>query len=140
MIFAGGVPLRRLETSLRQRVGLFDWQLHEHQPAERRHRGVSDEQVAAKDVRDPLHPFAAGSCARPERRPYLTKLRHIRIAENEADVRKDQAVLRVEYIRLPVLADFALRNHVLDLLEIDLNDADADVAASRRVLVNDSVI
>jgi hypothetical protein len=39
--------------------GLFDRQLHEHQPAERHHRRVSGEHVAAEDVLG----LAASACA-----------------------------------------------------------------------------
>ena len=62
------------------------------------------------------------------RRLNLSKLRHIGIAENEADVRMcNQAAIRIDHIGLSVFADLDLRDHVPDQLQIDLGDADAGI-------------
>ena len=64
------------------------------------------------------------------RRLHLRQLRHVGVAQHQADVgMRDQAALRADHIGMAVLADLDLRNHVPDQLQIDLGDADAGVLA-----------
>ena len=64
------------------------------------------------------------------RRLHLHQLRHVGVAQHQADVgMRDQAPLRAHHIGMAALADLDLRDHVPDQLEIDLGDADAGVLA-----------
>ena len=64
------------------------------------------------------------------RRLHLQKLRHVGVAQHQADIRMgDQAALGADHIGMTALADLDLRHHVPDQLQIDLGDADAGVLA-----------
>lgn len=60
-----------------------------------------------------------------QRRLHLRQLRHIGVAQHQADVgMRNQASLRADHIGVAALTDLDLRHHVPDQLEIDLGDTD----------------
>ena len=72
----------------------------------------------------------AGARAAGLRGLHLGQLRHVGVAQHQADVgMRDQAALRADDIGMTALADLDLRHHVPDQLQIDLGDADAGVLA-----------
>ena len=71
-----------------------------------------------------------GSLLPAPRRLNLRKPGHVGVTQHQADIgMRDQAALIADDIRMAVLADLDLRNHIPDQLEIDLGDADAGVLA-----------
>ena len=120
---------RSLDRVIERRIGLVGRKLDEHQPAERRDRRIGREHLAAADVGRLLHLLGRAGGDGRARRLDLRQLRHVGIAQHQADVgMRDEAALRVDHVGLAVLADLDLRDHVPDQLEIDLGDADAGIA------------
>src|SRR6516164_3355402 len=121
-----------LESRVERRIGLLGRQLDEHQPAERRHSRISGEHPAPLDILRFLHRLrwivagvgTTGGDA-GARRAHLRELRHVGIAQYEADIgMRDQPSLCVNDIGVTALADLDLRDHVPDELEIDFRDAE----------------
>ena len=110
-----------------RRIGFLDRQFDEYEPAQRRDRSIGGEHLAAIDVLRLLHHLGAP----PRAPPHLSKLRHVGVAENKADVRMcDQATVGIDHIGLSMLADLDLRDDIPHELETDLGDADAGVEPS----------
>src|SRR5262249_13771205 len=62
-------------------------------------------------------------------RAHLRELRHVGVAQHEADIgMRDQSSLRVDDVGMAALADLDLRDHIPDELEIDFGDAHTGVA------------
>ena len=119
-----------LQGQIQRRVGLLHRQFDEHGPAQRRDRRGRRQHLLALDVLRALQRFEVGIAASGLRRLHLQQLRHVGVAQHQADVgMRDQASLRADHIGMTVLADLDLRDHVPDQLEIDLGDADAGILA-----------
>ena len=122
-----GQPLQR---QIQRRVGLLHRQFDKHRPAERRDRRGSRQHLLALDVLGALQRFRIGACISGLRGLHLHELRHIGVAQHQADVgMRDQAPCATDHIGVAALADLDLRHHVPDQLEIDLGDADAGILA-----------
>ncbi len=115
-----------LDRVVERGIGLLDRQLDEDEPAQRRHRRIGAQHLAAVKVLRLLHRTGLPRARRRD----LGEPRHVGVAQHEADVRmRDQAAVAVDDIGDAALADLDLRDHVPDQLEIDLGDAHAGVAA-----------
>jgi hypothetical protein len=74
-------------------------------------RSIGEEHFVAMDVLPLLHRLGASRGRRQKRRLNLSKLRHVGVAENEADVRMcDEAPVGIDDIGLSVFADLDLRH------------------------------
>ena len=110
-------------------IGFRDRKFDEHHPAERRDRRGSGQYLLALDVLRTLQRIRPGVGAAGLRSLHLRQLRHVGVAQHQADVgMRDQPALRADHIGVAALADLDLRHHVPDQLEVDLGDADAGIA------------
>ena len=118
-----------LDRSYQRLIGLLDRKLHEHGPAQRGDRREGCQHFPSLDVGRGFDLLRWAAFFRALRRLNLRKFCHIRIAQNQADVRmRDEAALRVNHVSLPALANLNLGDDVPDQLKIDFRDADAGVA------------
>src|SRR5216683_2093739 len=119
-----------LQRQIQRRIGLLHGQFDKHRPAQRRDRGGCRQHLLPLDVLRALQGIGAGirrSCLRGLN---LQQLRHVGVAQHQADVRmRDQSPLRADDIGMTALADLDLGNHVPDQLQVDLGDADTGVLA-----------
>ena len=111
-------------------ISLIHRQFDEHRPAERRHRRKSRQHPPALDIGRGFDVVRRNTLLLSLCRLNLGKTRHVRVAQDQADVRvRDQAALSIHHISVAALADLDFRHHVPDQLEIDFRDAHAGVAA-----------
>ena len=123
-----------LQCQVQRGIGLFDRQLDEHGPAQRRDRGKGRQDLLALDVQ--ASEGRVRHCRRA--RPDLRELRHVGVAQHEADIgMRDQAALLADHIGVAVLADLDLRHDVPDQFELT---SAMLTPASLRVPASDSVM
>ncbi len=121
-----GAQDRRVEL----RVHLRHRLLREDRPVERIDACVRGQHVPAREVG--RHRRLALLSRRLERGLHVRKLRHVRLAQHETDVRVgDEEALAVDDVRLALVADLDARHHVPDELEVDVGDGDGPGVAAR---------
>ena len=99
-------------------------------PAERCNGRKGGENLTTLDIGRCLDFFCRRTACTSLCRLNLSKARHIRVSQNQADVGMgDQAPSRIDHIGLTVFADLDLRDNVPDELEIHFRDAHAGVAS-----------
>ncbi len=111
-------------------VGLLHRQFDKHGPAQRRDRRRRRQHLLALDIFGALQRLQTNARVPRLRRLHLNQLRHIGVAQHQADVgMRDQASSRAHHVGVAVLADLDLRHHVPDQFQVDLGNADAGVLA-----------
>ena len=127
-----------LDRGIERCVSLLDRRFDKHQPTERRDGSVSREHLLTLNIGRFLHLLGGGVGAGGARATHLHQLRHIGIAQHQADVgMSNQAALRIDHVSARMPDGLDLRQHILDQFQIDLATL---TPASRRVPASDRVM
>ena len=118
-----------LQRRIERRVGLRDRGLDENEPAEGRDRRRSDQHLVPGDVFGLLDLLAIVAGYLGAGAAHLGKLRHVGVAQHQADVGVgNEPPGGIDHVGPSMPGKFDLRQHVPDQFQVDLGDAHAGVA------------